>query len=110
MTKSQVFSERRTFIEGYLFTCLKTMPNFETIKYVKDAKTDAEYIRITDYLGGKVYLDITGESDAEIFMDVARIVISSEDDKVSLPKSVVVEIEKMRAISFLFRNGGVNNG
>ena len=109
MNKTQIFTERRTFIEGYLFACLKSLDKFEAIRYAKAPSTDAEYIRITDYIGGKVYLDITAKTDAEVFIDVARIVLASVDENVSYPTSLIVDKDKRFAVSYLFRAGGNKN-
>ena len=106
MNKAQIFTERRTFIEGYLSACLKSLEKFEAIRYAKAPSTDAEYIRITDYVGGKVYLDITAKTDAEVFIDVARIVLASVDDTVTYPTSLIVDENKRFSVSYLFRAGG----
>lgn len=103
MTKSQLFNERVSLIQGHISSCLETLPNFEAIKYVKDTNTDREYIRITDYVGGKIYLEISGKSDADVFLDVARMVLCAVSDDVTPPESIVLDNDEKARISYFFR-------
>lgn len=103
MTKSQLFNERITLIQGDIFSCLKTLPNFEAIKYVKDPNTDREYVRITDYIGGKVYLEITGKSDADVFIDIARMVLCAVADDVAPPETIITDNDEKSRVSHFFR-------
>lgn len=96
---------RRLYVEGHLFSCLKVFPMFEAVKYVKDINTKEEYIRITDSVGGKCYLDITKRTEGDIFLDVAQIVLMSTGEVKRPPESLVVDLERKKEIAPLFRVG-----
>lgn len=105
--RSAHFKERKTFVERTLRACLETKRTFEAIRYAKDPHTEAEYVRITDVLGGKCYLDITGEPNDRIFNDICRIVIAGEE-KIPLPPNYMTDAAKMFEVAHLFRGGVVN--
>ena len=98
-------NERRLYVEGHLFSCLKVFPVFEAVKYAKDINTKQEYIRITDSVGGKCYLEITGKSEADIFIAVATIVLMSIGTVKNPPEELIVDIETKKEIAPLFRIG-----
>lgn len=103
--KIELKNERRLYVEGHLFSCLKVFPVFEAVKYAKDINTKQEYIRITDSVGGKCYLEITGKAEADIFIAVATIVLMSVGTVKNPPEELIVDIETKKAIAPLFRIG-----
>lgn len=106
MNNEQIRNERETFIQGYLFGCLKSLKTFDAIKYVKDLDSGNEYIRITDRLGGKAHLNITNETNADVFMEVSRLVLNTSDASVRLPETLVKGEEELMRIADLFENRG----
>ena len=103
--KIELRNERRLFVEGHLFSVLKVFPVFEAVKYAKDINTKSEYVRITDSVGGKCYLDITGKAEADIFIAVATIVLMSIGKVKNPPEELIVDIERKKEIAPLFRIG-----
>lgn len=101
--KIELKNERRMYVEGYLFSCLKVFPVFEAVKYAKDIQSKKEYVRITDSVGGKCYLDITGKPESDIFIAVATIVLMSVGAVKRPPEELIVDIETKKAIAPLFK-------
>ena len=101
--KIELKNERRMYVEGHLFSCLKVFPQFDAIKYAKNIDTREEFLRITDVLGGKCFLDITGETEADIFIAVATIVLMSTLGIKTPPKELIIDLDKKKAVAPLFR-------
>lgn len=80
---------------------LAPMEDFESIKYVH-TNTDAEYIRITDILGGKMFLDVTGYTLGEILNSVAQVIlVRVPADRMNL--QAVADVAELRRVAPLFR-------
>lgn len=101
--KIELKNERRLYVEGHLFSCLKVFPVFEAVKYAKDVQTKREFIRITDSVGGKCYLEITGKPESDIFIAVATIVLMSLGTVKKPPEELIVSVEMKKAIAPLFK-------
>lgn len=91
-------TEKRNYVMD-LSKALGPLQDFEAIAYAQTA-TGAEYIRISDCLGGCAFLDVTGRSLEDILCDVAKIVLRQ------VPASVIRDIEHKRKIAPLFRGKG----
>ena len=104
--KIELKNERRMYIEGYLFSCLKVFPQFDAIKYAKDIQTRNEYVRITDILGGKCFLNITGKNEGDVFIAVSTIVLMSTLGIKTPPKELIVDIEEKKKVAPLFKAKG----
>ena len=100
--------DRLEYIQGHLFSCLKAFKSFDAIKYVTDSESGAEYVRITDRLGGRGHLNVTGIGNDDIFREVSRLVLNSADASVRLPESLVTDEMELFYIADLFDNGGVD--
>ena len=106
MNNTQIRDERETFIQGYLFSCLKSLKTFDAIKYVKDLENGDEYIRITDRLGGKAHLNITEKPNDDVFAEVSRLVLNSRDASIRLPETLVRDESELMHIADLFESRG----
>ena len=98
--------ERTEYVQGHLFGCLKALKTFDAIRYIKDLGSGREYIRITDRLGGKAHLDVTGKEKDEILEDVMRLFLNSKDASICLPDSLVTAEDELMHIADLIENGG----
>ena len=88
-------TEKKQYVDS-LNDFLKPMQDFKDIKYAR-THTGAEYIRVTDTIGGCAFLDVTGEECGEILDNVAQIV------RHGVPSNVVHDINVKRKIAPLFR-------
>ena len=101
-TRGQEFIARQNFVEVTLHQALASKPDFDYIKYARDALTDSEYIRIADLQGKACTIDITGRSLEEIVEDVARIVLIPKE-KITPPETIVTNPQVLRSIAPLFK-------
>ena len=88
-------TEKKLYVES-LNEMLKPMQDFDSIKYGR-THSGAEYVRISDTIGGCAFLDVTGESLQKLLEDVAKLICKE------VPANVVYEKEVMRKIAPLFR-------
>lgn len=108
MNSTQFRDNRETYIQGYLFGCLKALKTFDAIKYVKDLDNGEEYIRITDRLGGKAHLNITGIGNDDVYAEVSKYVLYFRDPTIGLPETLVkTEAELMRIADLFESRGGL---
>lgn len=110
MKKSQVYQERREYIEGIIGKALKPFENVEAVRYAKDPDTDSEYIRLTTLTGGKIHLDITAEHESTIFQDIARMTLFSSletGESLTMPKNYIADERQLMSIAHLFKGGVV---
>lgn len=94
--------EKKKYVED-LNIMLKPMKDFDEIKYAAKPVTCEEFIKISDKLGGYVYLDITGETCQDILKDVCRVVLNSELSVIHFPKRLIHDRDQLREIAPLFR-------
>ena len=73
MQKGTYYNERRRYLEK-LTEVLAVIQDFNEIKYVHEYYDDAEYVVITDVLGGAVFVDITAKTLEEIFKEVTKVI------------------------------------
>ena len=95
-----LYYQKTVYVES-LKQALSAMEDFDDIAYARSSVTEEEYLRITDKIGGVVYIDVTAESNEDILKDVAKIVLNAETN--ILPKGVITDKPKLREISELFR-------
>lgn len=93
---SAVYEEKRRFVDE-LNGPLSVMPDFDVIEYARDYIQGDEYIRIKDKLGYAYYVNVTGNSEAAILQEVARIMLGQR------AYGFVTSTDKKRAIAPMFR-------
>lgn len=96
------YDERRNYVES-LNAMLTPMQDFDSIHYGKVAITNEEIIKISDKIGGYVYIEVTGDSLESILKDVARIILDTEPDKRRIPRGLITDRQKLREIAPLFK-------
>lgn len=87
--------EKKNYVDS-LNEFLAPLQDFDSIKYARTS-TGAEYIRIADNLGGCAFLDVTGDSLADVLNDVAQIILHK------VPMNIVQDIDHKRRIAPLFK-------
>lgn len=103
-TKGEYFTARKKYIES-LGLGLAAMRDFGAIEYARTATTDEEVVKISDTIGGCVFMDVTALPADEILKDVARIILNDEIAQRNPPQNLITDIEKKRAVSHLFKGG-----
>lgn len=96
-----LYEDKRRYVDG-LNTHLAPMQDFDYIKYARSAITAEEYIKIADKIGGYVFIDVTASTTEDILKDVSRVVLNGELDGKHMPKGVITDKAKLRAIAPLF--------
>lgn len=102
MNTGQIVANRRNFIEHDIGKILAVKKDFDKIKYAHSGSTDAEYIRISDIIGSSVTLDVTALSLEDIFEEVCRVVLITEDHPIP-PRHLIDDRDKLRKIAPLFK-------
>ena len=97
-----IYVEKGNFVTN-LNKILSVIGDFEAIKYSRSAITGGEYVKISDVLGGYVYLDVTGASLESILKDVCKVVLNGELESHQFPKSIIHDKQKLREIAPLFK-------
>ena len=69
-----IYDKKRAFVES-LNEPLKALRDFEAIEYARDPIQGDEYIRIKDKLGQVFYVNVTGNSEEAILLEVARMTL-----------------------------------
>ena len=100
--RGSYYETRKSYVEG-LMIALAPMQDFNSIDYARSYSTDEEFTRITDTIGGCVFLDITALSRAEILKEVARIILCDELMGQYSPKHIIHDTDKKRKIAPLFK-------
>ena len=85
------YTEKMNYVQGLNFA-LAPLADFEAIKYAR-THTGAEYIRISDTIGGCAFLDVTGVGCDGILDNVAQIV------RHEVPKNIVTDISSKMKIA-----------
>ena len=91
-----IYDKKKAFVES-LNEPLKAMRDFEAIEYARDPITCDEYIRIKDKLGQVFYVNVTGDSEEAILLEVARMTLGTK------AVGFVTSRERIRAIAPMFR-------
>lgn len=90
-----IIAEKMNYVES-LNEFLKPMQDFKDIKYAR-THTGAEYVRITDTIGGCAFFDVTGDGLDRILDNIAQII------RHGVPANVVHDRTVLRRIAPLFR-------
>jgi hypothetical protein len=103
MSRAEYYRDRRAYIEG-LWSGLKGFEDLESIRYAWSINTGNEYIRIQDSISNDIYLHVENLTKAEIFKEIARVVLQGDYD-VCVPERLITEIGQKREVNALFREG-----
>ena len=96
------YDERKKYVES-LNATLAPIEDFDSIHYGKAAVTNEEYVKISDKLGGYVYINVTADSLEDILMSVARIILNADLEGKHMPKGIITDRQKLREIAPLFK-------
>ena len=91
--------EKREYVKR-LNDVMAPIQDFGGIRYANDPRTEAEYIKVWDVVGGAQFFDVTGYSLSNILEDVSMLILNR------IPDSIVRCTEKKREIARLFRIQG----
>lgn len=94
-----VYVEKSNYVES-LNKTLSVLQDFESISYAWDALTGAEYVKLSDTLGGYVCLDVTGGNVATILENVVKTLLLGDTRP---PMGIVCDRDRLRKIAHLFR-------
>ena len=91
-----IYDKKKAFVES-LNAPLTALRDFEAIEYARDPITCDEYIRIKDKLGQVFYVNVTGNSEEAILLEVSRMILGTK------AHGFVTNRERIRAIAPMFR-------
>ena len=97
-------NERRLLVEGIVQSFLKLLPLTDAVKYAKNINTNEEFIRITNVLGSKYFIDITDKDNADVAVEVSHLVLLGAGLTKKPPKGYIRDIEKKKEIAPLFKS------
>lgn len=107
MSGAEYYRDRRAYVEG-LWSGLKSFEDLESIQYAWSIRKESEYVRIQDAINNDIYLHIEGLSKAEIFREIAKVVLQG-DYADCIPERLVTDIDEKREIVNLFRQEEAEN-
>lgn len=90
-----MYSDKKKYIEDTLAAMLKPITAFGSIKYARDIRSDSEYVKITEANGYPWFINVTGNSESAIGMEVCRMVGGSQPTGLVRNKAAQIEINKM---------------
>ena len=91
-----VYDKKKAFVES-LNEPLKALRDFEAIEYARDPIQGDEYIRIRDKLGQAFYVNVTGNSEEAILLEVSRMMLGTK------AVGFITNRERIRAVAPMFR-------
>ena len=91
-----VYDKKKAFVES-LNEPLKALRDFEAIEYARDPIQGDEYIRIRDKLGQAFYVNVTGNSEEAILLEVSRMMLGTK------AVGFITTRERIRAVAPMFR-------
>ena len=91
-----VYDKKKAFVES-LNEPLKALRDFEAIEYARDPIQGDEYIRIRDKLGQVFYVNVTGNSEEAILLEVSRMTLGER------AVGFITNRERTRAVAPMFR-------
>lgn len=91
-----VYDKKRAFVES-LNAPLTALRDFEAIEYARDPIQGDEYIRVRDKLGQVFYVNVTGNSEEAILLEVARMTLGTKAE------GFITSRERIRQIAPMFR-------
>lgn len=71
---NHVYESKKKFVDS-LNGPLSALRDFEAIEYARDPIQGDEYIRLRDKLGQAFYVNVTGNSEEAILMEVSRVTL-----------------------------------
>ena len=91
-----VYDKKKAFVES-LNEPLKALRDFEAIEYARDPIQGDEYIRIRDKIGQVFYVNVTGNSEEAILLEVSRMTLGEK------AVGFITDRERIRAVAPMFR-------
>ena len=91
-----VYDKKKAFVES-LNEPLKALRDFEAIEYARDPIQGDEYIRIRDKIGQVFYVNVTGNSEEAILLEVSRMTLGER------AVGFITNRERIRAVAPMFR-------
>ena len=91
-----VYAKKKAFVES-LNEPLKALRDFEAIEYARDPIQGDEYIRIKNKLGQAFYVNVTGNSEEAILLEVSRMTLGEK------AVGFITNRERIRAVAPMFR-------
>ena len=91
-----VYDKKKAFVES-LNEPLKALRDFEAIEYARDPIQGDEYIRIRDKIGQVFYVNVTGNSEEAILLEVSRMTLGEK------AVGFITNRERIRAVAPMFR-------
>ena len=91
-----VYDKKKAFVES-LNGPLKALRDFEAIEYARDPIQGDEYIRIRDKIGQVFYVNVTGNSEEAILLEVSRMTLGER------AVGFITNRERIRAVAPMFR-------
>ena len=91
-----VYDKKKAFVES-LNEPLKALRDFEAIEYARDPISCEEFIRIRDKLGQAFYVNVTGNSEEAILLEVSRMTLGEK------AVGFITNRERIRAVAPMFR-------
>lgn len=101
MSAAEYYRARRAFVEE-LGKGLSCFQDFEAIQYAWSIKTGEEYIRIQDAISNDVYLHVEDLTDAEVYKEICRVILSGEIDE-CVPYHLVTDPDQKRTVLMLLK-------
>ena len=96
MNKGSYYTERKKYIHD-LEKVLKPIQDFNELKYACEYYTDTEYLRLTDILGGAIFIDITAKSLEDIFKEITKVINGKT------PDGIITDLTILRHVATLFQ-------
>ena len=91
-----VYEKKAKYVES-LNEPLSVLTDFEAIEYARDPIQGDEYIRIRDKLGQVFYVNVTGNSEEAILLEVSRMTLGEK------AVGFITNRERIRAVAPMFR-------
>ena len=91
-----VYEKKGKFIES-LNSPLSVLRDFEAIEYARDPISGEEYIRIRDNIGQAFYINVTGDSEEIILLELAKLLVNQR------PTGFITSTSTKRTIAPMFR-------
>ena len=91
-----IYDRKRQYVES-LNKPLSALTDFEALEYARDPITGEEFIRLRDKLGQAFYVNVTGNSEEAILLEVARMTLGTKTI------GFVTSRERIRKIAPMFR-------
>lgn len=104
MRDLRYYTDRAEYVHD-LWKGLKGFEDFEAINYAYSFINESEYIRIEDSIDNDVYLNVEGLTKAEIFRQIAKVVLQG-DSMECVPERMVTDLNEKRRVASMFREGG----